>query len=103
MKEVAQQTGVTLAEEDLPTRADLVTPEQLVGLQEALISANGLAAMVAVVGSPAVASAARQLASDQRSWLLALERNDPSAASDSLADARPGLREFERAAQAEAF
>lgn len=77
--------------------ADLIAP-----LKEAVISANGLSAMVAVVGSTTVAQAARDLALEQRRWLLALERDNPAAAAEALAAARPALRAFERAAQAEA-
>jgi len=80
----------------------LVPSDQLASLKETLISANGLAAMVAVVGSPVMAQVVRDLALEQRRWLLALDRDDPSAASDALANAHPALRAFQEAARTEA-
>jgi len=80
----------------------LVPSDQLASLKKTLISANGLAAMVAVVGSPVMAQVARDLALEQRRWLLALDSDDPSAASDALANAHPALRAFQEAARTEA-
>ena len=79
----------------------LVPPEQIASLKEALISANGLAAMVAVAGFPKPAHAARELALEQRRWLLALERDDPAAAAEALSAAHPALRHYEKAVRAE--
>ena len=101
IEQAAHDEGIDVSNSVLRRSSVLVAPDQHPALKEALIATNGLAAMVAIIGSAPIPQAARDLANAQRTWLLALLRNDPASASEALILARPALRAFERAAQHE--
>ncbi|MGI8458295.1 MAG: hypothetical protein ACR2LI_09310 [Propionibacteriaceae bacterium] len=95
----AQAEGIDVGDVVLHRSTDLVGPDQHPGLKEALITTNGLAALVGVIGASPVPEAAQKLSTAQRTWLMALLRNDPASAAEALGVARPALRTFREAAQ----